>query len=146
MLGRKQTILRDTPQKFDTESSVNARNDGTDASPSDKAWALGQIPGQSGFLITHFGRVEKGNWLESCVPTVTLPTHGKTPLPLLSHFANMCGGTCYVLAPRLDIGYHSDKADKCVQLGELLAPWGQIRASTNIIQHFQNVFRFLPRI
>lgn len=91
MLGRKQTILRGTPQKVDMESSVCARKDGTDASPGDKAWGLGQIPGQSGLLISHFGGAEKGNWLESWAPTLTLLARGKTLLPLLSHFANMCG-------------------------------------------------------
>lgn len=59
--NKTQTILRGTPQKVDTESSVYARKDGTDASPSDKAWGLGQIPGQSGPLISHFGGLEKGN-------------------------------------------------------------------------------------
>lgn len=80
MLGRKPTILAGIPQKVDTESSVHVRKDGTDTSPNDKVWGLGQIPGQSGHLISHFGGVEKGNQLENWVSVLTLAGSRKGPL------------------------------------------------------------------
>lgn len=57
MLGRNRTILTGIPQKADMLGKV---------------WGLGQIPEQSGHLISHFGGVEKGNRLEICVPVLTL--------------------------------------------------------------------------